>query len=83
MSNAFESVRPRGAAAPSAPVRPHNIGRAPGLLPGSVPRTMTLDRNGKPRVPLAPRSNGSFVIESASLAQESVLKRQAIRRGGI
>lgn len=82
--NAFEAVRPRGAAiAPTVAPTPRRPGRAPGLLPGSTPRTLVLDTQGRRRVALAPSSNGAFLIESGPAAEAAVLKRQAIHRGGI
>lgn len=81
--NAFQAVRPKGNAVQPAVVRRHKSGRAPGLLPGSTQRAMTLDRNGKPRVPLAPRLNGAFAIESGVGAQAAADKRQALLRGSI
>lgn len=80
--NAFQSVRPRGAVAPSAVPRPHNVGKAPGLLPGSA-APLALDSNGKRCVPLMPRMNGAFAIESGAVARASVDKRHALVKGGI
>lgn len=79
--NAFEAVRPRGADAPSAAPRPHNVGRAPNLLPGSLPRV--LDRNGKVNAPLAPRSHGSIVIENREASAASAARRRALVKGGL
>ena len=81
--NAFQSVRPRAAAAPSAAFRPHTPGRAPVLLRGSTPRALVLDSKGKRCVPLAPQANGAFVIESGAVAQASADKRRALVKGGI
>lgn len=44
---------------------------------------MVLDSNGKRRVPLAPRLNGAFAIESGMVAQAAADKRQALLRGSI
>jgi hypothetical protein len=79
--NVFQTVAPRAAAGPSAAPRLQQPGRAPGLLRGSTPRT--LDTLGRRGVSLAPKSNGSFHIESGAAAEAAVLKRQALRRGGI
>ena len=49
----------------------------------SVPRNVVMDSRGRHCVPLAPRTNGAFVIESGAVAQASVSKRQALVRGGI
>lgn len=84
--NAFESVRPRGVdVVPTAVPTQRRPGRAPPPLPGSTPRDrdMVLDRNGRARVPLAPRCNGAFSIESGAAAQASVSKRRALVKGGI
>lgn len=81
--NAFQSVRPRGAVAPSAVPRPHNVGKAPGLLPGSAPRAMVLDSKGKRCVPLAPRPNTDLLFEGRAQRQASNDKRRALVKGGI
>ncbi len=82
--NAFEAVRPRGAAiAPTVAPSPRRPGHAPGLLPGSTPRTVVMDARGRHCVPLSPRTNGVFVIESGAVAQASASKRQALLKGGI
>ncbi|MDA8449803.1 hypothetical protein M4R23_08915 [Acidovorax sp. GBBC 3332] len=84
--NAFESVRPRGATVtPTTVPAQRRPGRAPPVLAGSTPRDrdVVLDRNGRACVPLAPRCNGAFSIESGAVAQASVSKRRAIVRGGI
>jgi len=79
--NVFQTVAPRAVAGPGTVPRPHQHGRAPGLLRGSTPRT--LDTMGRRRVSLAPRSNGAFHIESGPAAEAAVLKRQALLKGGI
>jgi hypothetical protein len=82
--NAFQTVRPRGnATMPSAVQRPRATGAAPGLLRGSVPCTLAMDTNGRRCVPIAPRANGNFLIESGAAAQASVDKRSALLKGGI
>lgn len=82
--NAFQSVRPRGAAVqPTVAPSQRRPGRAPGRLPGSTPRTVVMDTRGRRCVPLSPRTNGVFVIESGAVAQASVNKRQALVKGGI
>ena len=82
--NAFQAVRPRGeAVAPTVVPSTRKPGRAPGLLPGSTLRTVVMDTRGRRCVPLSPRSNGVFVIESGAVAQASVNKRQALVKGGI
>ena len=82
--NAFQAVRPRGSVialtvAPTAG-RPD---RAPRPLPGATPHNVVMDSRGRHCVPLAPRTNGAFVIESGAVAQASVSKRQALVKGGI
>ena len=82
--NAFESVRPRGTTAPSAVPRPHNVGRAPGLLPGSgVPKNMAMDRTGKLCVPLEPRASSSGLVESRAQSQASADKRRKLAKSAI
>lgn len=67
--NVFETVRPRGQARPSVVPRAGH-----GLL---------LDAKGVRRVPLAPRSNGAFFIESGAVALAASNKRSALLKGGI
>ena len=86
--SAFEAVRPRGTAtAPAAVTKPHNRGKAPSPLPGSLAQApvdvMVMDRTGKRCVPLAPRLNGAFAIESGVMAQAAADKRQAQLRVSI
>ena len=82
--NAFNSVLPRGAVgAPTMAPSPRRPGRVSGPLQGSTPRTVVMDSRGRHCVPLAPRTNGAFVIESGAVAQASASKRQALVRGGI
>lgn len=73
--NAFESVRPRGVAAPSAAPRKTNHSAAPmsGLL---------LDVNGRRTVDIAPRAKGAITIETREASAASVAKRQRISKGG-
>ena len=77
MHNAFTSVRPRGADAPSKAPRKTNTSKAP--TDGNV--HLALDRNGRRAVPLAPRASG-ITIENREqrLANEAQLARLA---GGV
>lgn len=52
-------------------------------LPGSSRRNMVLDSKGNRSVPLAPRLNGTFAIESGVAAQAAMDRRNAILKGGI
>ena len=79
--NAFQSVRPRGVDMPSAVPVLAKAGPAPAKLQGSLPRV--LDRNGKVNASLAPRSYGSISVEGRVAGEASVLKRQAIVKGGL
>ncbi|MCO5354205.1 hypothetical protein [Acidovorax kalamii] len=82
--NAFQAVRPRGSVIePTVAPTARRPGRAPGPLPGTTPRNVVMDSRGRQCVPLAPRTNGAFVIESGAVALASVSKRQALVRGGI
>lgn len=81
--NAFQAVRPRAAEAPSAVPHTRGRGAEPLPLPGTSPRHTVLDSNGKRCVPLAPRLNGAFAIESGVVAQAVADKRQALLRGSI
>lgn len=82
--NAFQAVRPRGSVIePTVAPTARRPGRAPGSLPGSTPRNVVMDSRGRHCVPLAPRPNGVFVIESGAAAQASISKRNALVRGGI
>lgn len=81
--NAFQSVRPRGADAPSAAPTAHNVGRAPIPLKGSVPRDMAMDRNGKRLVPLAPRLHTGMVVVGREQDQAANDKRRAMKQAGI
>jgi hypothetical protein len=56
-------------------------GPAPAKLPGSLPRV--LDRNGCLNAPLAPRVYGSISVEGRAAGEASLLKRQAIVKGGL
>ncbi len=79
--NAFQSVRPRGVDMPSAVPVLAKAGQAPAKLPGSLPRV--LDRKGCLNAPLAPRVYGSISVEGRVAGEASVLKRQAIVKGGL
>lgn len=79
--NAFQLVRPRGVDMPSAVPVVAKAGQVPAKLPGSLPRV--LDRNGKVNASLAPRVYGSISVEGRVAGEASVLKRQAIVRGGL
>lgn len=79
--NAFQIVRPRGVDMPSAVPVPANVGRQPMKLAGSLPRV--LDRKGCLNAPLAPRVYGSISVEGRAAGEASVLKRQAIVKGGL
>ena len=82
--NAFQAVRPRGSVIePTVAPTARRPGRAPGPLPGTTPRSVVMDSRGRHCVPLAPRTNGAFVIESGAAAQASISKRNALVRGGI
>mgnify|MGYP001614409297 CR=1 FL=1 len=65
--NAFQSLRPRAAAAPSAAYRQHTPGKPPCLLPGS---------------PAYPRP-ASIHIETRDQAQASADKRAALSKRSI
>lgn len=78
MHNAFTSVRPRGADAPSKAPRKTNHSRAP--IEGNV--HLALDRNGRQTVSLAPRTAGAITIESREQSAASLAKRQRISKGG-
>ncbi|MBD9395760.1 hypothetical protein [Acidovorax sp. ACV01] len=80
--NAFQAVRPRGIDAPSAAPRPHNVGRAPGLLPGSG-APLAMDISGRRIVPLKPRLNPGEANESREQYLAANDRRRAIVRGGI
>lgn len=73
--NAFTSVRPRGAdTAPAKAPRKTNTSRAP--QEGNV--HLTLDRNGRRTVTLAPRASG-ITIESREQSAASLSKTQRIK----
>ena len=73
--NAFTSVRPRGADAPSKAPRKTNHSRAP--IEGNV--HMALDRNGRRTVSLERRTKGGIVIENREQSAASVARNQRIR----
>ena len=72
--NAFTSVRPRGADAPSKAPRKTNHSRAP--IEGNV--HLLLDSNGRQTVSLAPRTSG-ITIESREQWLASLAKTQRIK----
>ena len=81
VKNGFELARPRGVDRPSAVPVAANVGRQPMKLAGSLPRV--LDRKGCLNAPLAPRVYGSISVEGRVAGAASVLKRQAIVKGGL
>ena len=75
MQNAFTSVRPRGVdTAPAKAPRKTDTSRAP--MEGNV--HLTLDRNGRRAVPLAPRASG-VTIETREQSAASLAKAQRIK----
>ena len=85
--SAFEAVRPRcTATAPAAVAKPHNRGKAPSPLPGSLAQApvgvMVMDRTGKRIVPLQPRIS-SAAIETSVAYRASVDRRQAMSKARI
>lgn len=76
MLNAFQTVRPRGvdAAATAKQPRKTNTSKAP--MEGNV--HLTLDRNGRATVSLAPRKSG-IVIEGREKGAESIERRKRIK----
>lgn len=73
--NAFQMARPRGAdTAPAKAPRKTNTSKAP--MEGNV--HLTLDRNGRRAVPLAPRESG-ITIESREQSAASLAKTQRIK----
>lgn len=76
--NAFQAVRPRG----NTPTPRTASGIHHGQR-GAVPRGLVMDTNGRRCVPLGPRANGDFLIESGNAAQASADKRRALLKGGI
>lgn len=77
--NAFQSVRPRAVAGPSATPIKIGVGAPPQRLNGSLAR----DAAGRLRVPLEPRTDSGFHIESKVNAQSGTDKRRAIARTNI
>jgi len=78
MSNAFTSVRPRGADAPAkVPTKPK---KAP--VPITYSNKRVLNVNGKLQAPLNPNA-ASIVIESREQSQASNDKRQRINKSGV
>ena len=73
--NAFTMVRPQGKAeAPAKAPRKTNRSKAP--MDGNV--HLTLDRNGRRAVPLAPRDSG-ITIETREQSAASLAKTQRVR----
>jgi hypothetical protein len=86
--SAFEAVRPRGTAtAPAAVTKPHNRGKAPSPLPGSLAQApvdvMVMDRTGKRIVPLQPCPSGLNDIENSTAYRVSQEKRRAMAQTSI
>ena len=87
--SAFESVRPKGAAAIGAAPQPQSLrdrGKPPPKLPGtpslSPAGPLVMDRTGKRIVPLQPRIS-SAAIETSVAYRASVDRRQAISKARI
>lgn len=78
IQNAFTSIRPRGKDMPSKAPVVGNRSRAP--VEGNV--HLTLDRNGRRTVDLAPRT-GSIVIENQAKSRASTERNEAIKRVAI
>jgi len=78
MHNAFTSVRPRGADAPSKAPRKTNHSRAP--KQGNV--HLLLDSNGRQTVSLERRTKGAITIENREQGLISQLKRKQIAPRG-
>lgn len=76
--NAFTSVRPRGADAPSKPPRKTNHSKAP--KSGNV--HLLLDANGRQTVSLERRPSG-ISIQSREQSAANLAKNQRIKQGGI
>ena len=76
--NAFTSVRPRGADAPSKAPRKTNHSKAP--KSGNV--HLLLDSNGRQTVSLERRTKGAIVIENREQSAASLAKRQRISKAG-
>ena len=74
MHNAFTSVRPRGADAPSKAPRKTNHSKAP--KSGNV--HLLLDSNGRRTVTLEPRASG-ITIETREQSAASLAKTQRIK----
>ena len=74
--NAFQMLRPRGPDLdiPAPPPRKTNTSKAP--AEGNV--HLTLDRNGRATVSLAPRKSG-IVIEGREKGAESIERRKRIK----
>ena len=77
MHNAFTSVRPRGADAPSKAPRKTNTSKAPAN--GPVPSPYVYDRNGRRTVSLERKTKGGITIESREKSAASLAKTQRIR----
>jgi len=76
MTNAFTSVRPRGADAASTAKQPRKTNHSKAPMDGNV--HLALDRNGRRAVPLAPRASG-ITIESREQSAASLAKTQRIK----
>ena len=76
--NAFTSVRPRGADAPSKAPRKTNHSKAP--KSGNV--HLLLDSNGRQTVSLERRTTGGITIENREQSAASLAKRQCISKAG-
>lgn len=76
--NAFTSVRPRGADAPSKAPRKTNHSKAP----KSGNAHLLLDSNGRQTVSLERRTKGAIVIENREQSAASLAKRQRISKAG-
>ena len=78
MSNAFTSVRPRGADAPAKlPVQRKKA------VPITYSNKRVLNVNGKLQAPLNPNASNSIVIEGAEQGRASSDKRSKLIRGTV
>ena len=79
MSNAFESVKPRG---PDMPAKlPVQRKKAVPITYSNKREPRVLNVNGKLQAPLNPNASNSIVIEGAEQGRASADKRRAIVRG--
>lgn len=82
MSNAFTSVRPRGADAPvKLPTKPKKAPVPITYSPKREPRVMNV--RGQWQAPLNPDASRSIVIESREQAEASRDKTRRISRSGV